>query len=176
MNRHLRRTRNARHTAALACAAALTVLAAGSASATPAPAPAQQPTPGQTYVMAPQERPDQWLGDADYYGEIVCRASRLWYGNRHDDAVWRISGNNDGSISLVNTDAEQFGQSLTAAGDAIFIQQGQGDAYHWYTVAGPGGTVALRNKVTGRYLMATATGAVVSAVNAYWWYMVNTRP
>ncbi|MCY0921626.1 MULTISPECIES: hypothetical protein [unclassified Streptomyces] len=98
------------------------------------------------------------------------------YGNRHDDAVWQVGGNNDGTLSLLNRDAEQFGQSLQGVGNGILVSQGQGDSFHWYTVAGPGGSVALRNKVTGRYLKATAAGAVVSATNAYWWYMVNTRP
>ncbi|MFE9775774.1 hypothetical protein ACFYOV_29780 [Streptomyces sp. NPDC005931] len=172
-----------RYTVALACAAALTVLMAGSAAA--APDDTEQAGPartavtaqaGNTYVLAPQDKPDLWLGDADYYGTVVCRASRLWYGGGRDDAIWRMSSNSDGSVSLLNMDAEQYGQSLRAAGDAILVSQGYGDAFHWYTVAGPSGSVALRNKVTGRYLAATAAGVVVSAAQAYWWYMVNTLP
>ncbi|KOG75577.1 MULTISPECIES: hypothetical protein [Streptomyces] len=172
-----------RYTAALACAAALTVLTAGSAAAVPADAPQARPASaaatiqqGHTYVLAPQDKPDQWLGDADYYGSVMCQASRLWYGNRHDDAVWLQTSNADGSITLVNTDAEQVGRTLQSQGEGVFIRDGNGDAAHWFKTVGPGGAVSLRNKLSGRYLTLSAAGTVVAAVNAYWWYMVNTIP
>ncbi|MBT2546375.1 hypothetical protein J7E99_38370 [Streptomyces sp. ISL-44] len=173
-----------RRIAAVACAAALTVIAAGTASAAPAPAPVAAsasvgvtaaPTPGQTYVMAPRDAPDQWLGDADYFGSVVCQASRLWYGSRHDDAVWQVTGNNDGSISLVNMDAEQNRYSLASSGTGIRIDQGHGDEFNWEVVAGPGGTVALQNKKTSRFLSLVA-GTVVGAAQAFYWYMTNQRP
>ncbi|MGW7550568.1 hypothetical protein [Streptomyces rimosus] len=172
-----------RYTAALACAAALTVLTAGSAAAVPADAPQARPASaaatiqqGHTYVLAPRDKPDYWLGDADYFGSVVCQASRLWYGNRHDDAVWLQTNNADGSITLLNTDAEQTGRTLQSQGEGVFLGDGNGAAAHWFRVVGPGGAVSLRNALTGRYLAATAAGAVATAVNAYWWYMVNTIP
>ncbi|MGP3686824.1 hypothetical protein ACTVZO_19290 [Streptomyces sp. IBSNAI002] len=182
-----------RRIAAVACAAALTVIAGGTASAAPAPAApdaaapaaafaaalgsvgAMAVTPGQTYVMAPRDAPDQWLGDNDYFGSVVCQASRLWYGSRHDNAVWRVAGNNDGSISLVNMDASQNSMSLASAGDGIRIDEGTGDSFHWDVVAGPGGTVALQNRQTRRFLSVVA-GTVVGAAQAYYWYMTNARP
>ncbi len=170
-----------RRIAAVACAAALTVIAGGTASAAPAPAPASASvgvmavTPGQTYVMAPRDAPDQWLGDNDYFGSVVCQASRLWYGSRHDNAVWRVAGNNDGSISLVNMDASQSSFSLASAGEAIRIDQGTGESFHWDVVAGPGGSVALQNRQTRRFLSVVA-GTVVGAAQAYYWYMTNARP
>lgn len=171
-----------RRIAGVACAAALTVIAAGTASAAPAPAPdsapvgaMQWPTPGQTYVLAPQNAPDQWLGDADYFGQVVCKASRLWYGGQHDNAVWQVTGNNDGTISLVNMDAEQNRQSLASAGDAIRIDEGHGDEFNWIVTAGPSGTVALKNKRTNKFLTLAAAG-VVGAAQTFHWYMVNQRP
>lgn len=167
-----------RRIAAVACAAALTVSAASAASAAPAPASVgvtAGPTPGQTYVIAPQNAPDQWIGDNDYFGSVVCQASRLWYGSRHDNAVWQVTGNNDGTISLVNMDAEQNRQSLASSGSAIHIGEGQGDQFHWYVTAGPGGTVALQNKRTRQFLTLAAAG-VVGAAQAFHWYMVNQRP
>ncbi|MFD5517834.1 hypothetical protein [Streptomyces sp. NPDC127066] len=171
-----------RYTAALSCAAALTVLVAGSAAALPAdtapagPAPAVAFRQPNTYVLAPQDQPDLWLGDNDYYGEVVCKASRLWYGGAHDNAVWQTTNNNDGSVTLVNMDAEGNRQSLRNVGQGVLVSEGTGDAFHWFKVAGPSGTFGLRNKATGRYLAFTAAGGVLGAVNAYWWYMVNTLP
>lgn len=171
-----------RRTAAVACAAALTVIAAGTASAAPAPAPAPAsvgmmapPVPGRTYVVAPQDMPDQWLGDNDYFGMVVCQASRLWSGDRRDDALWQVTGNGDGSISLVNMDAAQDRWKLASAGDGIRIGEGNGEQFHWDVVAGPGGTVALQNRQTRRFLSIVA-GTVVGAVQAYYWYMSNARP
>ncbi|MCX5013282.1 MULTISPECIES: hypothetical protein [unclassified Streptomyces] len=173
-----------RRIAAVACAAALTSIAAGTASAAPAPAPASAsasvgvmapPVPGRTYVVAPQDTPDQWLGDNDWFGSVVCQASRLWSGDRRDDALWRVTGNNDGSISLVNMDAAQNGWSLASSGEGIRIAEGNGEEFHWDVVAGPGGTVALQNRQTRRFLSIVA-GTVVGAAQAYYWYMTNARP
>ncbi|MFD9338565.1 hypothetical protein ACFWBF_29820 [Streptomyces sp. NPDC060028] len=157
-----------RRIATVACAAALTFLAAGTASAAP-------PQPGQTYVMAPRDTPDQWLGDNDWMGSVVCQASRLWYGSRHDNAVWQVTGHGDGSISLVNMDAEQNRMSLASAGGGIRIDEGNGEQFNWDVIAGPGGTVALQNRQTRRFL-SVAAGTVVGAVQAYYWYMTNARP
>ncbi|MFG3001703.1 hypothetical protein [Streptomyces sp. NPDC048340] len=42
-------------------------------------------------------------------------------------------------------------------------------------VAGPGGSVALQNRQTRRFLSVVA-GAVVGTFQAYYWYMTNARP
>ncbi|WP_374775252.1 hypothetical protein OG756_22520 [Streptomyces sp. NBC_01310] len=179
-----------RRIAAVACAAALTVIAGGTASAAPAPASAAPApasagpalasvgvtavTPGQTYVMAPRDAPDQWLGDNDYYGEIACKASRFWFGNWRDNAIWQVVGNNDGSISLVNMDAADDRLSLASAGQAVRVGLGHGPEFNWDVVAGPGGTVALQNRRTRQFLSIVA-GTVVGAAQAYYWYMTNAR-
>ncbi|MGC4983359.1 hypothetical protein OG410_31860 [Streptomyces sp. NBC_00659] len=171
-----------RYTAALSCAAALAVLTAGSAAALPAdtapagPAHAAVAAQANTYVLAPQDKPDLWLGDLDYHGLVVCKASRLWYGEGRDNAVWQITNNNDGSVSLVNMDSQGNRERLLSTREEVLISEGTGDAFNWFRVAGPSGTFGLKNKATGRYLAFTAAGGVLGAVNAYWWYMVNTLP
>ncbi|MFE1291780.1 hypothetical protein [Streptomyces sp. NPDC058751] len=170
-----------RYTAALSCAAALAVLTAGSAAALPAdtappgPVPAAVAMQPNTYVLAPQDQPDLWLGDIDYYGLVTCKASRLWYGEGRDNAVWQMTNNNDGSVSLVNMDSHGNRERLLSRRDEVLISEGTGDIFNWFRVAGPAGTFGLKNKATGRYLAFNAAGAVVGAVNAYWWYMVNTQ-
>ncbi|MFD8736080.1 RICIN domain-containing protein [Streptomyces sp. NPDC059618] len=171
-----------RYTVALACAAALAVLTAGSAVALPADtapsgrAPAAATAPSNTYVLAPQDTPDQWLGDADYYGSVVCKASRLWYGDARDNAVWQTTTNGDGTISLVNLDIHGNRERLQNVGEGILVSDATGDASHWYKIAGPSGTFTLQNKATRRYLAVNAAGTVLGALSAYWWYMVNTLP
>ncbi|MGW3909936.1 hypothetical protein ACWEBX_00160 [Streptomyces sp. NPDC005070] len=171
-----------RYTAALSCAAALAVLTTGSAVALPADtahartAPAAVTAQANTYVLAPQDQPDLWLGDADYYGSVLCKASRSWYGDARDNAIWQTTSNSDGSISLVNMDTQGNRERLRNVGEGILVSVGDGDAFHWFKVAGPAGTFGLRNKATGRYLAFTAAGTVLGAVNAYWWFMVNTLP
>ncbi|MEV6956782.1 hypothetical protein [Streptomyces sp. NPDC051183] len=125
--------------------------------------------------MAPKDTPDQWLGDNDWMGSVVCQASRLWYGSRHDNAVWRVAGHADGSISLVNMDAADDEWKLASAGEGIRVAEGGGDQFNWDVVAGPGGSVALQNRQTRRFLSVVA-GAVVGTFQAYYWYMTNARP
>ncbi|MCU7826963.1 hypothetical protein [Kitasatospora sp. DSM 101779] len=176
MTRLLRTLPGARALAAAALAA-VTLLPAGTAEAAAAPAPAPSVAAvsvindGQHYVLAPQHAPDQWLGEVGW-NNIVARASRLWYGNQYHHALWTARVNGAGAVELQNVD---FGGSLQDDNGAVEANWGQGGTWDWTAVAGPGGTVALRNQVTGRYLALNAANVAVMATTAYFWYVVNAH-
>ncbi|GAA1082180.1 MULTISPECIES: hypothetical protein [Kitasatospora] len=170
--------------AALAAATLLPLGTAGAATAATAATtsnavgvPAKGPaalsaiSDGQHYVLAPQHAPDQWLGEVGW-NSIVARASRLWYGNQYHHALWTARVAGDGTVELQNVD---FGGSLQDDNGAVEANWGQGGTWDWTAVAGPGGTVALRNRVTGRYLALNAANVAVTAATAYFWYVVNAH-
>ncbi|WP_030273689.1 hypothetical protein [Streptomyces sp. NRRL B-24484] len=170
---------------AVAALAAVTLLPLGtagaatastvSASTASAPAPATAApaaiSDGQHYVLAPQHAPDQWLGEVSW-NSVVTRASRLWYGNQYHHALWTARVAGDGTVELQNVD---FGGSLQDDNGAVEANWGQGGTWDWTAVAGPGGTVALRNRITGRYLALNAANVAVTAATAYFWYVVNAH-
>ncbi|WP_431683670.1 hypothetical protein [Kitasatospora sp. KL5] len=164
-------------TAAALAALVLVPLGATGAGAVPAPAAARATAAqtvinnGQHYVLAPQHAPDQWLGE-NSWNSIVAKASRLWYGNQYHHALWTARVGGDGAVELQNYD---FGGSLQDDNGAVEANWGQGGTWDWVAVGGPGGTVALRNRITNRYLALNAANVAVMATTAYFWHVVNAH-
>ncbi|MGE7437744.1 hypothetical protein [Kitasatospora sp. NPDC001175] len=165
---------------AAAAVAALTLVPLGTAEAGASPMPATARaqtaaalaaiTDGQHYVLAPQQAPDQWLGENNW-DSIVAQPSRLWYGNQYHHALWTARDAGNGAVELQNYD---FGGSLQDSG-AVEANWGQGGTWDWIAVGGPGGTVALRNRVTNRFLALNAQNVAVMATGAFYWYLVNAH-
>ncbi|MFD8750008.1 hypothetical protein ACFV0O_03325 [Kitasatospora sp. NPDC059577] len=179
--RGLLRTRPGFKALTAAAVAALTLVPVATAEAVAAPAPpavrvqaavAQANIDdGQSYVLAPQQAPDQWLGE-NGWNDIVAQTSRLWYGaQQYSHALWtaRVSG---GVVGLENA---EFHGSLQDDNGAVEANWGNGDAFGWTAVAGPSGSVALQNRATGRYLALNAANAAVMATGIYYWYLVNAH-
>ncbi len=163
------RRRATAFTAALLAAAAMA--SAGPAMAAPAaPAPGRVlVTTGQHYVLASQAQPNLWLGELSY-DNIVARASGLWYGGTHDEAVWTatVSG---GGVQLENYETGGYLDQWSGS-----VQSLWGDGNFWTMVPGAGGSFALRDRSTGRYLAVNAAGVAILAANAYFWILVNAVP
>ncbi|MFJ9690833.1 hypothetical protein [Kitasatospora sp. NPDC101183] len=168
---------------AAAAVAAMTLVPLATSEAVAAPVAAPNATPasasvalaaitdGQNYVLAPQNAPDQWLGEYAW-NHIGTQASRMWYGDSYHNALWTAHTVN-GAVELQNYGFA--GQGLEDDNGAVEANWGHGNTWEWATVAGPGGTVALKNRATGRYL-ALAGNAAVMATTAFYWFVVNAHP
>ncbi|MEU3569931.1 hypothetical protein AB0E96_16135 [Kitasatospora sp. NPDC036755] len=182
------RTRPGVKALAAAAVAAMTLVPLAASESLAAPAPATAPaagqqagaavalaagiTPGQSYVLSPQNAPDQWLGE-NAWNSITTQASRWWYGqDQYHHALWTARDGGNGAIEFQNFD---FGGSLQDDGGAVEANWGNGGSWDWVTVAGPSGTVALRNRATNRYLALAGNTAVMTA-GAFYWFVVNAHP